>query len=226
MVDLILENGGILDKYIGDAMMAVFGPPFERPDDADRAVRAAVDMLRALHAFNAEREARGHEPVHMGVGLNTDEVVSGNIGSLRRMDYTVIGDGVNLASRLEGANKQYGTEVLLSASTVAKLQTPFLLREVDRIVVKGKTQPVAVYEVLDHHTDATFPHRDDVLAHYQRGLDLYRQRAWDDASAAFADALRLHPADSLPKLYQDRCAIYRETPPPADWQGVFTLTSK
>ena len=147
MVDIVMESGGILDKFIGDALFAVFGAPYPSVDDADRAVQAGVAMLRACHVFNQERVAEGKDPVLMGVGVNTGPVISGNIGSQKRMDYTVIGDAVNLASRLEGANKQYGTEFLISQSTLDLLKGSYLVRDVDVIVVKGKSEGVKIYQV-------------------------------------------------------------------------------
>ena len=138
MVDLISNNNGILNKYIGDAIMAVFGAPFPGPKDADNAVQTAVEMMRALRSFNEQRVHTGKLPVHIGIGVNTGEVVSGNIGSPKRMDYTVIGDGVNLAARLEGATKPYGTPILISESHQDHLQGTFMLREIDRSCQRQK----------------------------------------------------------------------------------------
>jgi adenylate cyclase len=226
MVDIILEGGGILDKYIGDAIMSVFGAPFPKPEDADNAVSAAVGMLRALQELNRQREAKGDDPIDIGIGLNSDDVLSGNIGSLKRMDYTVIGDGVNLASRLEGANKPYGTQILVSEMTVRELRRPFKLREVDRIRVKGKSQPVGVFEVLDHYDPSKRPELVELLGLYQRGLALYRSRAWADAAKVFAQAQRVSPRDGVSKLYVERCGYFQEHPPASDWDGVWTMKDK
>ncbi len=226
MVDIILENGGILDKYIGDAMMAVFGAPFSGERDADNAVCAAIGMLRALHAFNARRQSEGEDPVLMGLGINTDEVLSGNIGSPKRMDYTVIGDGVNLASRLEGANKPYGTQILISELTVRELRGNYLLREVDKLRVKGKTAPVAVFEVLDHYTQEGFPNLEEVVYLYSCGLDHYKQRDWQKAQEIFDEALLINNRDALSRMYRDRCAHFLREPPPDDWDGVWTMKTK
>ena len=144
MVDCIQQEGGMLDKFIGDAMMAIFGTPFQHDDDPDRGVRAAIAMMRELNAFNAHREATGQLTIDHGMGLNTDSIVSGNIGSPKRMDYTVIGDGVNLAARLESACKQYGARILISEFTVNLLKATYRTREIDRVIVKGKTEPVGV----------------------------------------------------------------------------------
>ncbi len=170
MVECIQERGGMLDKFIGDAIMAVFGTPVAHEDDPDRAVRAAIDMMRALAEFNAERAASARKPVNIGVGINTDSIVSGNIGSPKRMDYTVIGDGVNLASRLESACKQYGTCVLVSEYTYKQVKGTYRVREVDRVIVKGKTQPVDVFEILDYHSEESFPNIIEMLGHFRDGI--------------------------------------------------------
>lgn len=226
MVDVIMDNGGILDKYIGDAIMAVFGAPFAGEEDADHAVQTAIGMLRALRAFNERRAAEGQEAVLMGVGINTDDVLSGNIGSLKRMDYTVIGDGVNLASRLEGANKPYGTQVLISELTVRELKKSYRLREVDKIQVKGKHEPVGVYEVLDHLTAEEFPNMEATLQSFRQGLEQYRQRDWGAALGHFERALQSNPADTVSRLYFDRCTFFKADPPPTDWDGVWVMKDK
>ena len=204
MVDCIQREEGMLDNFIGDAIMAVFGMPFAHDDDEDRGVRAAVSMIADLRDFNQEREARGQMAIDMGIGLNTDEIVSGNIGSPKRMDYTVIGDGVNLAARLESACKQYAARILISENTYKKLRGTYRSREIDKVVVKGKTEPVGVYEVLDYHTDETFPHLMGVLNQFQSGLERYRAGAWDEAISAFQEGLGLNPDDKMSQIYIDR----------------------
>lgn len=226
MVDVIMANGGILDKYIGDAIMAVFGAPFVGEKDADDGVQTAIGMLRALRDFNARRVAAGQEAVLIGVGINTDDVLSGNIGSLKRMDYTVIGDGVNLASRLEGANKPYGTQLLISEFTVRALKLPYRLREVDKIKVKGKNDPVGVFEVLDHLDPSDHPRLDEGLVVFRQGLELYRLRDWQRAAAAFQEALQTNPKDGVSRLYNDRCQYFDAYPPADDWDGVWVMKDK
>ncbi len=225
MVDCIQREEGMLDKYIGDAIMAVFGTPFAHDDDPDRAVRASITMMRELNSFNRNRGAHGLKPVDIGIGLNSDAVVSGNIGSPKRMDYTVIGDGVNLASRLESACKAYGAHILISEFTFGKLRATYRSREVDSVIVKGKTEPVRVYEVLDYHTDATFPHMADVLGHFRDGLDAYRHGLWDKATASFQSALSHHAGDKASQLYVGRCELLKNNPPP-DWDGVWKMDHK
>ncbi len=226
MVECIQNEGGMLDKFIGDAIMAIFGTPLAHDDDPDRAVRAAISMMRALYDFNAGRVAEGHKPIDIGVGINTDSIVSGNIGSPKRMDYTVIGDGVNLASRLESACKQYGTRILVSEYTFRQLKGTYRSREVDHVVVKGKTQPVDIIELLDYHTDETFPNIVEALGRFRDGIQCYRLRKWNDAHEAFGEALRLQPDDKLSQLYIDRSDHMKENPPPEDWDGVWVMQSK
>jgi adenylate cyclase len=226
MVDCIQKEGGMLDKFIGDAIMAAFGVPIPHEDDEDRAVRAAIGMIRSLHVWNRQRLAEGKKPVGMGIGLNTDTIVSGNIGSPKRMDYTLIGDGVNLASRLESLCKQYHASILISENTVRRLKGTYRIREVDRVQVKGKTQSVEVYEVLDYYTEETYPNLMEVVNHFRDGLALYRRREWDRAIARFEEALRLNPNEKLCVMYVERCVCFREEPPGDDWDGGWIMKTK
>ena len=226
MVDCIQKHGGMLDKFIGDAIMAVFGLPLPHDDDEDRSVLAAIGMISELNHFNAGRAAAGKKPVEIGVGMNTDSIVSGNIGSPKRMDYTVIGDGVNLASRLESACKQYGAGILISENTYRKLKGTYRVREVDRVVVKGKTEPVGVFEVLDYFTEESFPSLTDFLGHYKNGILAYRKQKWDKAIAEFGQCLKLHRTDKLSQIYVERSEQMKENPPGDDWNGVWVLKSK
>ena len=224
MVEVVSRYGGILDKYIGDAIMALFGAPFKGPDDADHALCVANEMLMALGSLNARRNARGQAPIAIGVGIATGDVIAGNIGSPTRVDYTVIGDSVNLASRLEGANKFYHTRILLDATTKAALKNPGILREIDLLQVKGKDRPVAVYESLGYLVKA--PGLDDMIACFERGLLAYRARDWDGAIACFGDALRARPEDEPSRIYIDRCRAYAQADLPDDWQGIWVLNEK
>ena len=226
MVDCIQKEGGMLDKFIGDAIMAAFGVPVPHDDDEDRAVRAAVTMIRSLRDWNVKRLGEGKKPVKMGIGINTDTIVSGNIGSPRRMDYTLIGDGVNLASRLESLCKLYHASILISENTYRKLRGTYRIREVDRVVVKGKTETVAIYEVLDYHDEKTFPNVMEVVNHFRDGLSQYRNRSWDRAIGAFNEALRLHENEKLCRMYIERCGVLKESPPGDDWDGFWIMKSK
>ncbi len=226
MVDVIFRNKGILDKYIGDAIMALFGAPFNTPHDPDHAVATANEMMVTLRYLNQRRRAKGKDPIDIGVGISTGDVVVGNIGSPKRMEYTAIGDSVNLASRLEGATKVYGVKILMSEFTARDIASAWRTREVDMMRVKGKLQPAAVCEALDHHDEESFPNMEFTLEHYNRGLEFYKKREWSAAVKAFQAALQANPKDKPSKIHLDRCLHYVQTPPPVEWDGVWTLTEK
>jgi adenylate cyclase len=226
MVDCIQAEGGMLDKFIGDAIMAGFGVPIPHDDDADRALRCSLAMMRTLAQWNTRRLGDGKLPVNIGIGLNTDVVVSGNIGSAKRQNYTLIGDGVNLASRLESACKEYGAKILISEFTFAKLRGTYRSREIDLLVVQGKTEPVGVYEILDFHTEESFPHIVEALSVFKDALAAYRARKWDRAVQLFEKVLALHPEDKPSKTYIQRAAELKANPPPDEWRGVWVMTSK
>jgi adenylate cyclase len=221
----VFAHNGVLDKYIGDMIMAVFGSVMQSKDDANNAVLVGNRMITALHELNLRRATRGGESIRIGVGISTGNVVAGNIGSLKRMEYTVIGDRVNLAERLEGANKYYGTSILICDATHAAVKDHEPVREIDLIRVRGRDMPVAIYEALGHHTGDSFPHRDEVLGAFGEGLALYRQRDWAGAERCFRQALAGNPADGPSRIYLERCGIYRSEPPPSTWDGVWTLQS-
>ena len=226
MVDCISEQGGMLDKFIGDAIMAAFGIPMPHDDDEDRALRAGINMIERLWEWNTKRRLQGEMPIDMGVGLNTDTVVAGNIGSKKRMDYTMIGDGVNLAARLESACKQYSARILLSQYTASKLKGVYRLRDIDKVIVKGKTEPVGVLECLDYHNDTSFPNIMDVLGNFNEGVRLYRSQEWDKASHYFKEALKGNKSDNLSTIYIERCVQLKKNPPSPDWDGVWVMKNK
>ncbi|RED46214.1 GAF domain-containing protein [Aestuariispira insulae] len=226
MVDCITREGGMLDKFIGDAIMAGFGIPLPHEDDEDRAMRAAIAMISELREWNIGRRQAGELEIDMGIGLNTDKVVSGNIGSPKRMDYTMIGDGVNLAARLESACKQYKARILISENTKARLHGTYRMREVDLVVVKGKTKPVSIFEVLDYYKDEEFPNLMDVVGHFNEGVIHYRKQEWDQAKTSFHKALKANAEDALSNIYLDRVDHMLAEPPGDDWDGVWVMTSK
>ena len=226
MVDCIQHEGGMLDKFIGDAIMAAFGIPMAHDDDEDRAVRTAVSMMNQLAEWNGTRLEDGKKPVDIGIGLCTDMVTSGNIGSPKRMDYTLIGDGVNLASRLESACKQYSAHILISESTYRKLRGTYRIREVDRVVVKGQRKPVNIYEVLDYHTDQTFPNLMEAVNYFKEGLANFRNQQWGKAIKSFNESLNANENDKLSRIYIQRCEQMKTHPPGDDWNGVWVMTSK
>jgi adenylate cyclase len=169
---------------------------------------------------------RGEPVLDMGIGLNTDSVVAGNIGSPKRMDYTIIGDGVNLASRLESACKHYRTRILLSELTHAKLKGVYRLREVDRVIVKGKSKPVAIFECLDYHDAESFPNLMETVGAFNEGLARYREASFDQARQSFEQALKANPNDNLAGMYLDRCVALLENAPPPDWDSTSVMAEK
>lgn len=228
MVDIVLEEKGILDKYIGDAFMAEFGVPFVKKDDACRACRSALKMMAALGKLNKERMAAGEEEICIGIGVNTAMVTVGNIGSQKRMEYTVIGDGVNLASRLEGSTKMYKCSVLLSENTYEEIKdTDFAVRELDRLQVVGKKNAVRIYELLAMTKDELPPEKKESSKLLAEGIELYRSREWVQAREKLQQALDL--GDKPASTFIERIDGYIENPataPGEDWDGVFVSTIK
>ncbi len=225
MVDAVFQYQGTVDKFIGDSIMAIFGAPTPQPDHAERAVRTALEMKRMLHGFNQNRIESGKEAIRIGVGINTGHVVVGNIGSVQRLEYTAIGDAVNLASRLEGINKQYGTEMIISESTFRQLPDNILVRELDNVRVKGKHDPSKIYEVIGIRGETT-AEIEAVHRYFHDGLLCYKDKRWDAAMREFQQALRMIATDRPSLLYLDRCRVYSQNPPPDDWDGVFDMQTK
>ncbi len=211
MSNIIIDQGGTIDKYMGDAIMALFGAPLVQPDHPRLACRAALEMVASLRALNLKWQAEGRPPLKVGVGINSGPVAVGNMGSDRLFDYTAIGDNVNLASRLEGLNKYYGTSILISQSTATLLGDAFILREVDLVRVKGKAQAIGFFEVLGEGEAP--PELARFLETYHRGLALYRERNWPESLAAFTAALELHPEDASVRRYLEQAQKYMESPP-------------
>jgi adenylate cyclase len=212
MTDIILKNNGTLDKYVGDAVMAVWGAPMGLPNNALNACRAAVQMQEKIQEITLRWEKEGKPKLVVRMGLNTDYMVVGNVGGSARFDYTVIGDAVNLASRMEGANKTYGTRIMISERTRDLVKEEFLCRELDYLIVKGKTQPIRVAKEL--------------LEIYNLGLLLYRERQFKKAIEEFQFALKINSDDGPSQLYLLRSQAYLKKPPPKDWNGVFELKTK
>ena len=226
MVDCITDEGGMLDKFIGDAMMCIFGTPVPHDDDPDRAVRAAIRMMTDLKVFNDKRVNEGKKPIDHGMGINTDSIVSGNIGSPKRMDYTVIGDGVNLAARIESACKQYGAHILISEFTFKAVKATYRTRQVDYVIVKGKTEPVGVYEVLDFHDDSSYPNLVEALGQFNDGYRMWNVGKWDQAIKLFQSVKKINPNDVAAQLYIDRCNHMKKNPPKGKWDGVWVMKTK
>ncbi len=225
MVDVIFDHDGTLDKFIGDAIMAVFGAPFVSADDTDNAVTTAIEMLIQLERFNRDRAVEEKPSLDIGIGIDTGLVIAGTIGSPKRMDYTVIGDHVNVAARIESANKYYGTKILISENTLGHLRKKYRLREIDRVLVEGRDVPVTLFEILDFHSDESFPNMDAVLVAFEAGLQHYRLREWDKGAPCFAEALKGNPRDRPTQIFLDRCWTYLARPPGDSWTGATAITA-
>jgi class 3 adenylate cyclase/GAF domain-containing protein len=226
MVDAVFKYKGTLDKYIGDAIMAVFGSPLPLKDHAWCAVQTSLEMRKRLIEFNKRRSAAGKQIIRIGIGIHSDEVVSGNIGSSKRMELTSIGDGVNLGSRLEGTSKMYGTDIVISEDTYKPCADLIWVRELDCVRVKGRNEPVNIYEVVGLRSD---PIPDDKLAlleHYQKGRECYLGRQFAKALIEFGRVMEIDPNNKAANIHMERCQNLLEAPPPEDWDGVETLTSK
>ncbi len=225
MVDAVFEFQGTIDKFIGDALMAIFGAPAPQPNHAELAVLTALRMQTSLQAFNEHRLQQHLTPIEIGIGIHTGSVVVGNIGSEQRLEYTAIGDAVNLASRLEGINKAYGTRIIISDMTLQQIHQPVLCRNVDRVRVKGRWEPVKIYEVLglpDSVADAA--HR--MCGVFEQGMTLYRDRQWLEALECFRAAVEYVTNDGPSQRYIERCSQYCQSPPDESWDGVFDMTTK
>jgi len=232
MTGLILEHNGTIDKYMGDSIMAFWNAPLENPEHPRDAINAALAMIPSLNALNeelkaeAERENRTFKQLRIGIGLNTGSCIVGNLGSEQRFDYSVLGDPVNLASRLEGQTKEYGFSVILGETT-AEFVPGYALVELDLIAVKGKQDAAKIYGLLgdaSHAVDPDFIETRRLVTHF---LELYRARKWDEAHAE-AEILKKHNRhlEKFADLYQSRIAAFRKTPPPDDWDGVFRAENK
>ncbi len=224
MTNIVFKYDGLLDKYIGDAVMAFFGAPLDQPDHARRSCLTAIEMMSELKRLQVKWESEGWPFINIGIGINTGDMVVGNMGSEMRFDYTVMGDSVNLASRLEGTNKEYGTNIIISEFTHDVIKDDFFCRELDAVRVKGKKRPVRIFELLGEMENK--PQWQAFTALFENGLTAYRNCMWDEAVTAFNRVLELRPDDYPSKLYIERCEIYKENPPGDTWDGVCTMTKK
>jgi class 3 adenylate cyclase/HAMP domain-containing protein len=226
-VDIIYNRKGIVDKYIGDAIMAIWGAPEKHEDDALQSVLSALEMTDALFKFNENQRKLGKCEFRIGVGLNFGEVTVGNIGSERKMDYTVIGDAVNLASRMEGLTKTYHSEILISESLFEELRKTspdagLYYRLLDTVAVKGKTKGVRIFTVKK----SLSPSEQKAWSLHNQGMKLYYARSFAEAAQKFKEALDVIPDDfNADNLYK-RCTEYAVSPPPADWNGVEVMKTK
>jgi adenylate cyclase len=224
MTDIVFKRWGTLDKYIGDALMAFWGSPFPQEDHALRACGAALDMSARLEELNLKWEVEGRRTLKVGIGINSGPVNVGNMGSSRRFAWTVMGDGVNLASRLEGLTKQYRVERIISEFTYAQVKDHFVCRELDRIRVKGKLQPVAIYELVAFAKDAS--RHQEFLHMYANARGAYHRHAWDEAARGFELVLSKYPEDGPSQVFLQRSLEFRREAPAPDWDGVYVMKWK
>ncbi len=224
MTHVIHHRRGTIDKYMGDCIMAFWGAPLRDPDHAQYALEAAVGMIENLKQLQVEFQARGWPPIEIGVGLNTGGMTVGNMGSEFRMAYTVMGDAVNLGSRLEGLTKEYGVHIIVGEKTKEKVPG-YLFRELDLVKVKGKDKPVAIYEPVCPVGQEDKSTRDE-LKLYREACRLYRAQNWDLAELQFINLQKLSPERKLYALYVERIRHYRDYPPGENWDGAFTFKTK
>ncbi|MFA6446978.1 MAG: adenylate/guanylate cyclase domain-containing protein [Patescibacteria group bacterium] len=224
MTNIVFKYDGVLDKYIGDAVMAFWNAPLDQTDHAKRAVQTGLDMLAELKEMNAAK-AFGDLEIKIGVGVNTGDMVVGNMGSEERFDYTVIGDSVNLGSRMEALTKEYGVAMLISESTKDALNGGFLLRLVDLVAVKGKKVPVKMYEVIKKTAKATQQDK-DLVAQYEDAIKDYFAKDFSSAIQKIQSLLQKYPTDGPSKTLLERAQHFQSNPPPADWDGAWVMTKK
>jgi len=227
MSDIILEQKGTIDKYQGDSIVSFFGAPMELEDHALRACTAGIIMKRIENDVNKYVLEKGISPSPLltRIGVNTGEMVVGNMGTQKKMNYTIISNAVNLASRLEGVNKVYGTWILASDSTIQETKGKLLTRRLDRIRVVGINEVVRIHEILEVKAEASDALFEQVYL-FHKAFDLFEERNWKDAEAAFNQVLKTYPNDGPSLHYIERCRQYMEYPPAADWDGSFQITEK
>ena len=226
LTPIIMEQHGTIDKYTGDGIMAFWGAPVRDEDHAEHACRAALLCQRRVQALNAAWKAEGKLPMPTRIGIHTGESIVGNLGSVERMNYSVLGDSVNLASRLEGVNKVYGTRTIVSAATFAKVSDRFLFRPLDIVAVKGKKLGIRIYELVAETGDAEAEAKAPLCRAFGEGFEAYLAQDWEGAQGRFREILEAHPSDGPARLYIERCEAFRRSPPGADWDGIARLDEK
>ena len=224
MTDIVFKHGGTLDKYMGDAIMAIYGAPVDQPDHAQKACETALEMMQVLKELNAGWVREGKPALDIGIGINTGMMMVGNMGSEQRFEYTVLGDAVNLGSRLEGANKTYLTHILISEFTYQKVKDEFLCMEMDSVRVKGKTRPVSIYQLMGRRE--TSAAHVETIRYFHQGLQFYKEQKWDKALEAFKTVSAMDKEVYAAQFYMERIADLKSNPPPCDWDGVWIMKEK
>jgi adenylate cyclase len=221
----ILDNKGTIDKYIGDSVMAFWGAPVQNNNHAEMACRSAVNIQTILHTIFRNWANTGKDPFYTRIGIHTGEVIVGNMGYEERLNYTVLGDSVNLASRLEGVNKIYGTRIIVSQSTWEQCGSLFEFRRLDKISVKGRQGGIIIYELYSEKDGIEKPLR-KLFTYYERGLEYYFDRNFSQALQYFETVLKYRATDGPSRIMRERCLRYKLEPPPAGWDGTFVLNEK
>ena len=221
----IINNHGTLDKYIGDAVMAFWGAPSMLEDHAIHACKAALEHKKNLGIRNAELISRGKTPFYDRIGIHTGDAIVGNMGSENRLNYTIIGDSVNLASRLEGINKYYGTEIIISENTYEKVRDQFLVRKIDLVAVKGKSKAIEIFELIAEIEEASLEQQ-SFADKFNSAVDFYRSKSFMEALNIFRYCSKMNPEDLTSKVYIERCEFFISNPPPADSNGVYESKTK
>jgi adenylate cyclase len=226
LTDIIRSNRGTIDKYMGDCVMAEFGVPVPLDDHAVRACRAALRMRDELRRLRDGWRRRGMPALHARIGINTGRVLVGNLGSRQMMDYTCMGDEVNVASRLEGVNREYGTEILVSRATWEAVKAHFIGREIDRVRVVGREEPVPIHELVATREAGVDADTAALLDGFGHALSLCRARRYGEALTAFQSLAGTHPHDGPTAVHLERCREYVIRPPSEEWDGVHQLAAK
>ncbi len=226
MTEQVFAQEGTLCEYVGDELLAIFGAPVEQPDNAKRACRSALAMNNRLAQLRKIWKKSGRPALKARIGVNTGTMLVGNLGSRHRFSYGVIGDNVNLGSRLEGLCGIYGVDILISEDTARCIGKEFILREVDQVAVKGRGQLITIYELIAETKDSFPPHKEKSVQLYAEALELYRARQWAGATKCFTAILSLCPDDGPSRIMLERCDMYRDSPPPEDWDGAFRHEKK
>jgi adenylate cyclase len=225
---LIVAGGGFIDKYMGDGIMAIFANRTNKKDSADSSIHTSISLIKELEKYNQKRMLQGKEPIRIGIGINTGELIIGTVGTKDRLSTTVVGNTVNLASRLESITSKYSTEIIVSASTIATLKDHSLIRyrEIDTIIAKGMTSPCEIYEVYNHKDLDFLQKMSYSLKPYMDGLVAYKLGLFEEAKTNFQEALNLNSQDTISKLYLERVHLLLDHPPGSDWDGVIKFDIK
>jgi adenylate cyclase len=224
--NIILQERGTIDKYIGDSIMAFWGAPLDEADPCRLAARAAVRCIKRLEVLNTKWRNEGKVQYPTRIGIHWGEAIVGNMGSSERLNYTAIGDAINFANRLEGINKVYGTNIIVSEAFFKKIQHDFVLRKVDYIVVKGRTSAGFIYELLaENKQDLSFD-IDLYRSAFDKGFAAYQNQEWDEAIRCFSECLNIYPQDKVAPIFIDRCKIFKDSLPMQGWQGIWYFEGK